>query len=901
MGSTDYGTQTLGFDYNQSATAQGFNGVYYNAISTGLYTGFTLTRTSNTSVTISSGLCVISDSSSSTITKVSTSNSVTIAVSSSIPYIIFRFSWSDSTNNYMDMEAVAYDNIESDDLVIGRCIYEDDGTTLQTTFDYTRRSTVFTKKFETQNDYFRVYQTEPASNKVTITGGVINTSEGNITVSGGTFPASGFTDTTNGRIDLIYINEDGDIEVLEGTDASSPSVPRYANRKVIAEITRGAGETTVKGNEITRVISSFDANPISSDMLITDSGGYYTSTDVESALEEIAGNNFSFYGTKTFKNIILNGLSDTVTETMTGASGQNIQVIKKYGGTTVQYVDQNGKLYNTIGISLAFSDTYSKYTTDEVGSALNQISGGDMSIAGTKTFTTMPVLGSSTTVGSSIIPVYLSSGHITASTSTVGSAVNPVYLNSGAITASTSTIGGATIPVYLNSGTITALSTTIGSTSKPVYVSSGALTACSSTVGSDVIPTYMLSGTVTASTSTVGGTVTPVYLNSGTITALSTTVGGTAKPVYVNAGALTASNSTIGSGTKPIYMSSGTLTASSSTVGTTGIPIYLNTGVITACTVDSTPTVSSTNLITSGAVYSYVNYASRFTFVVDSNSALALWANATGGYDFSSVLIRSGTWTLASGCIDLTTAGTKVVIGEPKSVLVFSSSITGLQYTSLPSTDDYYITGVTISLSYTSTMSASAFYLCRNVTNCKAVVSVTSTATGIGFNICTNLINCTSTSTAVSGANGFISCTNLINCTSTASSSANGYGRAFQSCSNLTNCVGTGSATGSPYAGYGFSDCNDIVNCTGTGSSTGTGGGGYGFQGCSCVTGCIGTGTGLSSGYGFSSSLGISKCRKGDTCTTATFRTTNCSANQTGYDSAYVVADTPNGGFNDVS
>lgn len=48
--------------------------------------------------------------------------------------------------------------------------------------------------------------------------------------------------------------------------------------------------------------------------------------------------------------------------------------------------------------------------------------------------------------------------------STVGSSIKPIYLNSGIATASTSTVGNSSVPVYLSSGTITQGSTYAGGT-----------------------------------------------------------------------------------------------------------------------------------------------------------------------------------------------------------------------------------------------------------------------------------------------------------------------------------------------------------------------------------------------------------------------------------------------------
>ena len=47
MGTTDYGTQKLSFDYNQDATGKLFNNVNFQLVPTGIYSGFTLSKLAN--------------------------------------------------------------------------------------------------------------------------------------------------------------------------------------------------------------------------------------------------------------------------------------------------------------------------------------------------------------------------------------------------------------------------------------------------------------------------------------------------------------------------------------------------------------------------------------------------------------------------------------------------------------------------------------------------------------------------------------------------------------------------------------------------------------------------------------------------------------------------------------
>ena len=231
-----------------------------------------------------------------------------------------------------------------------------------------------------------------------------------------------------------------------------------------------------------------------------------------------------------------------------------------------------------------------------------------------------------------------------------------------------------------------------------------------------------------------------------------------------------------------------------------------------------------------------------FTYVVDSDQALIDWANndRNSGQDYTSVLIKRGTWNSTIG-VNLTATGTKVVVGEAGSKLVFNNVEKGLYYDTVPTQPDYYMRDV--------------------------AVEATGTGDGYGFYNCSNLFNCTGTGTGDGTGDG--------------SGTGTGEGYGFYSCSNLSNCTGTGTGTctgksGSGY-GSGFQRCSNLSNCTGTGTGDGTGDGtGYGFFLCTTVIGC----------------------KAGGKCTTKVFD--NCYASNA-KTTTYACADTANGGFNNTT
>lgn len=190
---------------------------------------------------------------------------------------------------------------------------------------------------------------------------------------------------------------------------------------------------------------------------------------------------------------------------------------------------------------------------------------------------------------------------------------------------------------------------------------------------------------------------------------------------------------------------------------------------------------------------------SFYTYVVNSDQKLLDWANAVEGNDYSVVLIKKGTWNSTKG-VNLTTAGTKVVIGQPDSLLKFtfsgeSSDRSAISYESVPESPDYYMTGVNINVSYSYAKSSLyGFYNCSNLTNC------TCEATSEESNVYT-----------------FYNCKNLTNCKGLGTGSTKVY--TFHNCNNLTNCVGT--IVDSAGSSYGFHSCNYLTNCSSTNSIVG--------------------------------------------------------------------------------
>jgi len=215
-----------------------------------------------------------------------------------------------------------------------------------------------------------------------------------------------------------------------------------------------------------------------------------------------------------------------------------------------------------------------------------------------------------------------------------------------------------------------------------------------------------------------------------------------------------------------------------------------------------------------------------FTYVVDSDAALAAWATDAPGNDYSRVLIKAGNWVYAApqtsggadgnplAAIDISNGRTKSVVGEAGSKIVINANTTDALYLAgikgnvtgtypdlVDPGKDYFFDNIAVEVSRTTwsdrVFYSYYFYACSNLTNCTGK----GTDVGIGGN-----------------GHGFYACTNLTNCTGTGAGASNGsYG--FNNCTNLANCTGTGTGTNS----YGFYACRTGFGCR-NGSTASTAG-----------------------------------------------------------------------------
>ena len=263
---TDYGAQRLSFDYRSDARASVFNKIFYNLLPYGIYSGGSLIRLNNVSITVEPMTVIIpSNNHDSVAVKSDTAESQVINFSSSLagscditkPYIILRFGWTDEEDNFMEILASSYESILDTDIILGKVNFTLNGTSyivaVHDTFDLSKRQIATLANLERLKTLLKVSSTEPPSNKVAVSGGTLLTSKGKYSVAGGQFPENGITIPEAPRIDIIGFNTNGELVYIEGTAAAEPVAPTYGNLKVLAEINLKANQTVINGSDITIV------------------------------------------------------------------------------------------------------------------------------------------------------------------------------------------------------------------------------------------------------------------------------------------------------------------------------------------------------------------------------------------------------------------------------------------------------------------------------------------------------------------------------------------------------------------------------------------------------------------------------------------------------------------------
>jgi len=269
--------QTLSFQYRGEGRSAYFNTILHKLLPMGIYSqeSFSsyaysyadgnLSRADNSTVTVSPFIALLRDTENNLSVRLEVASSVNVAVTPATPYIICRINWQNTVNNTADVVAVASAAILDDYVVIGRVTF-DINDYVTTVFDYSRRDHIdINHLYQKQAVPFRLKQNDPPSDTYLVMSGEITFSTGNYAFPDDTVTPV-FAPTTAGRVDLLYIDQAGALQISSSAESGTPVTPSYDGKFVIAEIRRIGSWTTVEGQHIwqinpDRYFSSDTSNP----------------------------------------------------------------------------------------------------------------------------------------------------------------------------------------------------------------------------------------------------------------------------------------------------------------------------------------------------------------------------------------------------------------------------------------------------------------------------------------------------------------------------------------------------------------------------------------------------------------------------------------------------------------
>ncbi len=268
MATVNNGQQVLSYDYRDRGLAEVFNKINYKLHLPGIYSGGELSKASETTVNITPFVCVYNENVAKIAVRIETiENALVENVDSTNCWIVGRFTWLNTEDNYMEFLAIEFSNILSTDLIFG-CA-EFDGSTLLETFDYTRKSWEGSHYYNLHNSTpFKVVADEPYSNSVIVqTGGpyFFNGRWIELTVDT-TSPEVDFPISEFGRTDAVVIDSlDSSVKIIKGS-ISSTQIPEVDTQYlVVGLINLPADELSiVKGNYIeyihpSKSLTSYDS------------------------------------------------------------------------------------------------------------------------------------------------------------------------------------------------------------------------------------------------------------------------------------------------------------------------------------------------------------------------------------------------------------------------------------------------------------------------------------------------------------------------------------------------------------------------------------------------------------------------------------------------------------------
>jgi len=239
-GVINYGSQDIQWDYFSPLNSDELDKHHQDIIPVGIYQGGRLERLSDILVRVYPLVIQISDGTKQA--RIETSANADIAIGAATPYVVIRWSWSAIVNWYADFLAVAVGSILSTDIVVGKAIYA--GPVI-TGFDYTNQTVCLSME-----RFLKVEPLDIPAMYVYLNPGWISYGTSRIAVPGQVSPII-VAPVSDSRIDLVYIDASGLIQISTGTLGPTPSPNSHDGKVVVAQILIATASTTITSSMIT--------------------------------------------------------------------------------------------------------------------------------------------------------------------------------------------------------------------------------------------------------------------------------------------------------------------------------------------------------------------------------------------------------------------------------------------------------------------------------------------------------------------------------------------------------------------------------------------------------------------------------------------------------------------------
>jgi len=138
MGTNNIGLQIRTFYFGQPGKSKEFNKINYKITYSGLYKGGRLNWVNNSQFLLEPFIAQVNDNAEELCIRIETTESISLSTNISFPYVVIEYSWSDQSGIYADITLKNENEIQSDTIIIGKCLFDDSNNLLKY-FDYSMR------------------------------------------------------------------------------------------------------------------------------------------------------------------------------------------------------------------------------------------------------------------------------------------------------------------------------------------------------------------------------------------------------------------------------------------------------------------------------------------------------------------------------------------------------------------------------------------------------------------------------------------------------------------------------------------------------------------------------------------------------------------------------------------